>query len=122
MSTSASDDWVSCAPGELRRLSERLRGRLQRRVFLHAAVWTASGAAVAGIGLAWYGLGERGAEPPDPGTSSEPGCAGISCRHVQVLAPAYAADNLPPELRTQICRHLAECPECKALFKEMGLR
>jgi hypothetical protein len=107
--------WARCPPGEIERLGRKLRARRRRRYFLGAAA-AATAAAAGGAGL-WWWLGSG----PTPGPDGEYDIAGLKCSQVQQLAKDYGADKLKDPLRDQVKRHVARCPHCGPLFKEMGL-
>lgn len=111
MSDHARDDWVQCPPGELGRLAARLQGRRRRRNLLRATALLPVVAIVIGSWLFWS----------KPTGTHEYNFAGITCSRVMELADAYGAGTLSPDLREQVRRHVAQCPDCGRRFKEMGM-
>ncbi|VTT99540.1 unnamed protein product [Gemmataceae bacterium] len=102
-------EWEPCAPGEVARLGKKLRGRKTRRVFLRAAVAAAS-AVVTGGGV-WLAFGHRRGGEYDYG--------GIVCSEVVRQGADYMAGKVPEPTRSQIAEHVARCPRCGPLFKQM---
>jgi len=112
MSRPVADDWKSCPPGELGRLSSRFRTRRTRRTVAR------SGIAVAVVAFVAFGvLTFR----PRGGVMKEFDFAGIRCRRVISLAQDYATHKLDPRLTDQIKSHVQQCPSCHPRFKAMGL-
>ncbi len=103
-------EWEPCAPGDVARLGKKLRGRKTRRVFLRATVATAASVLAAGGGV-WLAFGRRRAGEYDYG--------GIVCSEVVRLGPDYMAGKVPEPTRSQIAEHVAKCPRCGPLFKQM---
>ena len=102
--------WEPCAPGEVARLGKKLRGRKTRRVFLRASVTTAASLLAAGGGL-WLAFGRR--------ENGEYDYGGIACSEVVRQGKDYMAGTVPEPTRSQIAEHVAKCPRCGPLFKQM---
>lgn len=100
-----------CPPGEFERLAQKLRQRRQRRVFLRSAAAVAL-VATAGGGLSWW-LGS--------GSPRDRAFGGLTCAEVQALAQVYGQGEVSARVREQMQQHLAQCPQCAAQFKAMGL-
>jgi hypothetical protein len=103
-------EWEPCAPGEVAQLGKKLRGRKTRRVFLRASVVTAASLLAAGGGL-WLAFGRRGDGEYDYG--------GITCSEVVRQGKEYMAGKVPEPTRSKIAEHVAKCPRCGPLFKQM---
>ncbi len=104
---STPSSWGPSAPGEIEQLARRLRARKRRRNFLRLA----GGAAVAVVaaGGLWGAL-----MPRDD-------LAGLSCAQVHDMAGPYGRDELSPEMRDRVRRHVRHCPRCGPLFRSLGL-
>ncbi|MEO6808974.1 MAG: zf-HC2 domain-containing protein [Isosphaeraceae bacterium] len=112
MSEATANDWKACPPGELGRLSARLRSRRIRRN------GTRSGLSIAAVLLLTIGLGTlRHSHQKVKGFDF----AGIKCSKVMVMAPDYSMGTLDPQLKEQIKSHVEQCPRCHEKFKAMGL-
>ncbi len=108
----AADDWKACPPGELGRLSSRLRSRGNRR-----------SAARSGMALAVVTILAMGVWAFRPGSREmrDFEFAGIRCSRVISLAQDYSMGKLEPRLSDQIKSHVDQCPRCHERFKSMGL-
>ena len=104
------DEWSPLPPGEVARLGQKLRGRKTRRVFLRAAVATAASFLATGGG-AWLLLGRRGHDESHYG--------GIACSEVVSQGKDYLEGKVPEPTQSQITEHVAQCPWCGPLFKQM---
>ena len=100
-------EWEPCAPCEVARLGKKLRARKTRRVFLRA---TAVSVLAAGGGL-WLAFGQRRAGEYDYGR--------IACSEVIRQGPDYMVGKVPEPTRSKIAEHVAKCPRCGPLFKQM---
>lgn len=107
-----ADAWKACPPGELGRLSSRLRSRRTRRAVARSA---AAVAAVALLAIGAWAFRPRG------GATREYDFAGIRCGRVLALAQDYAMHKLDASLSAQIKSHVEQCPRCHPRFKAMGL-
>ena len=112
MSRPNADDWKACPPGELGRLSSRLRSRRTRRNVARSGI---AMAVVAVLAIGAWSLRPRG------GGMMDLEFAGIRCSRVIALAQDYAMHKLDPRLNDQIKSHVEQCPRCHARFKSMGL-
>ncbi len=112
MSRPVADDWKACPPGELGRLSSRLRSRRNRR-----------NAARSGVALAVVAILALGVWAFRPGSREmrDFEFAGIRCSQVISLARDYSMGKLEPRLSDQIKSHVEQCPMCHERFKAMGL-
>ncbi len=107
-----SRPWKACSPGELGRLSSRLRSRRTRRTVARSGIAVA---VVAFLALGVWTFRPRG------GAMMEYDFAGIRCSRVIALAQDYAMHKLDPRLTNQIKSHVEQCPKCHPQFKAMGL-
>ena len=112
MSTSdrISEDWQSCPPGELRRLSDTVRTRERRRV-LNQVARTTAGVFLLGIGgyVAW-----------DLADSNAQGLSGgLACQEVMGRLEDYRTGRLSSQMARRVAVHLNECPNCSAAYQRM---
>jgi uncharacterized C2H2 Zn-finger protein len=114
MSRPAVDDWRACPPGELSRLSSRLRSRRTRRSVVRACAVVA---VVACAALGVWRLRPTG----QANQMMDLEYAGIRCGKVIELAKDYAMHKLDSGLSDQIKAHVEQCPRCHKRFKDMGL-
>lgn len=112
MSRPFADDWKACPPGELGRLSSRLRERRTRRTLARSGIAVAL---IAFLALGIWTFRPRG------DTRMDLNYAGIRCSRVTALAHDYALHKLDPRLNDQIRAHVEQCPRCHERFKAMGL-
>lgn len=112
MSRPNADDWKACPPGELGRLSSRLRSRRTRRNVARSGIAVA---VVAILAMGAWSLRPRG------GGMMDLEFAGIRCSRVIALAQDYGMHKLEPRLTDQIKSHVEQCPQCHKRFKAMGL-
>ncbi len=105
-----SPEWEPCALGEVARLGKKLRGRKTRRMFLRASVATAASVLAAGGGV-WLAFGYERDGEYDYG--------GIGCSEVVRLSREYMEGKVPQPTQSQIAAHVAKCPRCGPLFKQM---
>ena len=105
-----SDEWQPCPPGLLS-CSVRLPKRRRR----HEAVNRGLALGLTLLLVAWGGvyMSSRVHE------SREFHFGGISCREVRKFMPDYMAHALPPDIEKRVGQHLARCPACGALMKQM---
>lgn len=100
-------EWEPCAPGEVARLGKKLRGRKTRRAVLRATAGTVA-AALTGL---WLALGRRENGDYDYG--------GITCAEVVRRGREYMTGGVPEPTRACIAEHVARCPRCGPLFKQL---
>lgn len=112
MSRPVADDWKTCPPGELGRLSSRLRSRRTRRTVARSGLAVA---VVAFLAIGAWTFRHRGDGMMDLEF------AGIRCSRVVALAQDYAMHKLEPRLTDQIKSHVNQCPQCHQRFKAVGL-
>ena len=112
MSRPVPDGWKACPPGELGRLSSRLRSRRIRRNAARAGMALAAVTLLA-LGVLTFRTGH--------GEMKEFEFAGIRCSRVIALTQDYSMGKLEPRLSDQIKAHVEVCPRCHERFKAMGL-
>ena len=110
-------EWDSCPPGALSALSGKLRGRKRRRRFLQVAgalsLAVLGGGVAAGLGLI---LGKR---PND--ATQEFNFGNITCTEVVQNAQAFAMGQVQEPLLGKMRAHLAQCPRCGPLIRNMPM-
>ncbi|HUY92178.1 MAG TPA: zf-HC2 domain-containing protein [Pirellulales bacterium] len=108
--TNQSDEWQPCPPGLLGRTV-----RLPKRRRRHEAVNRALAVGLTLLLVAWGGvyMSSRVHE------NREFHFGGISCREVHKFMPDYIAHALPPDIEKRVGQHLARCPDCGVLMKQM---
>jgi hypothetical protein len=108
-------DWAPCPKGTLSALSGKLKGRSRRRRFLKAAgvlsLAVVGGGAAAGLGLFFWKKPNDGMQDFNFG--------GISCAEVRQQAQAFAMGQVQEPLLGRIRAHVALCPRCGALIRNM---
>ncbi len=104
------DEWSPLPPGEVARLGKKLRVRKSRRFFLQTTVATATSVLAAGGGV-WLLLGRQGDSEFDYG--------GIVCSEVVRQGHEYMEGKVPEPTKSRITEHVALCPRCGPLFKQM---
>lgn len=102
-------EWEPCAPGEVARLGKKLRGRKTRRAVLRATAGTVAAALTAG-GL-WLALGSR--------ENGEYDYGGITCGEVVRRGREYMTGGVSELTRARIAEHVARCPRCGPLFRQL---
>ncbi len=112
MSRPIADNWKACPPGELGRLSTRLRSRRTRRTVARSGVAVAL--------LAVFAMGFWMIRFTD-GFKMDMNFADIRCSRVIALAQDYATHKLDSKLSDQIKLHVHQCPRCHKRFKDMGM-
>ena len=105
-----SNEWSLLPPGEVARLGEKLRVRKSRRLFLRTPVATVASVLATGGGI-WFLLGRRGDRKFDYG--------GIACSEVVRQGQEYMEGKVPEPTKSRITEHVALCPRCGPLFKQM---
>lgn len=110
-----SDQWQACPPGELGRMTSRLRRRRQMQIATRVAV-TASVLLIAVGGLSWQFRAQT--EPP---VVSKPGegfnFGGITCAGVHRALPQLKAGTIDAATLGRVREHLEKCDHCKALSR-----
>ena len=108
-------EWDSCPAGALSALSGKLKRRKQRRRFLQIA--GALSLAVVGGGVA-VGLGLFiGKRQNDAVQDFNFG--GITCTEVDQQAQAFAMGQVQEPLLGKMRVHIAQCPKCGPLMRNM---
>lgn len=107
---STPGDWSPLPPGEVARLGKKLRVRKSRRHFLRTTVATAASVLATGGGV-WLLLGRRGDSEFDYG--------GIVCSEVVRQGHEYMEGKVPEPNKSRITEHVALCPRCGPMFKQM---
>ncbi len=110
-------EWDSCPAGTLSALSGKLQGRKRRRRFLQLA--GALSLAVFGGGVA-VGLGLLLRKKPE-GAVQDFNFGGITCTEVDQHAQAYAMGRVQEPLLGKMRVHIAQCPKCGPLMRNMPM-
>ena len=108
--TNQSDQWQPCPPGLLSRTV-----RLPQRRRRHQAVNRGLALGLTLLLVGWGGVYMSSRVQPE----REFHFGGITCREVRKFMPDYMAHALPPEIEKRVGQHLARCPDCGALKKQM---
>lgn len=108
--TNQSDQWQPCPRG----LLSRSVG-LPRRRRRHQAVNRGLALGLMLLLVGWGGVYMSSRVEQ----SGEFHFGGITCREVRKFMPDYMAHALPPEIEKRVGQHLARCPDCGALMKQM---
>lgn len=107
------DDWTPCPAGTLTGLKRRLhRTRRAERAWRLAAQASVLLVVVAAVWVFTQTGGGRGTAEYDFG--------GITCTEVHRLLPKYMQGEVEPTIAEKIKLHLAECPRCQELVRQMG--
>jgi hypothetical protein len=106
-----ASEWEPCPAGYIARLSDQLKRRNQRRIFLRTAAAVAAVAATGGGLSLWM----------RSGSSRQPSFAGLTCAQVIALADDYAHGRLSDEAREKVRQHISQCPGCGRHFRTRGL-
>ena len=108
-----SNDWQPCASGQIGGMVQRLRTLRRADAIRRMAVPTTAVLLLA-VAVFYFSQSRPG------GVLFHPG--GLTCGEVQEYLPAYARQQVSPELAGQLEEHLANCPECKKMYDTMGSR
>lgn len=108
--TNPSHQWQPCPSGLLSRTV-----RLPRRRRRHRAVNRGLALGLTLLLVGWGGVYMSSRVQPQ----REFHFGGITCREVRKFMPDYMAHALPPEIEQRVGQHLARCPDCGALMKQM---
>lgn len=102
------DDWKPCPAGEISTFIRRRRAVIAMQVGASVAVVLFVALLVPSVSS----LRSQIRRDADVG--------GFTCSEVEDLATEYLAGSIAPQVRDEIEKHLAECPDCIAVFH--GLR
>lgn len=110
-----SDQWQPCPPGELGRMSGRLRRRRQMQIATRLTASTAVLLLVAG-GLSWQ-FREQSQAPvvSQPGEGFNYG--GITCAGLHRVLPQLKAGTLDAATLARVREHLEKCDHCTSLSR-----
>ena len=108
-----SNDWQPCASGQIGGMVQRLR-RLRRADAIRRMAVPTTAVLLLAVAVFYFGQSRPGGMWFHPG--------GLTCGEVQEYLPAYARQQVSPELAGQLEEHLANCPECKKMYDTMGSR
>ncbi len=104
MTSTPSNDWNDCPPGEIAGLVQSLKKQRQRKTFQQAAGVTGVVVLLVFAGSflfsGWF-----------------LGGSGIACKQVRELAPQYVTHALDQELTAKITHHLKTCDHCRTHFE-----
>lgn len=110
-----SDLWQPCPPGELGRLTGRLRRRRYGWIAARAT------AVVAVLLVAVGGLTWQFGEKPQPAVVSRPGegfdYGGITCTGVHRVLPQLKAGTIDAATLSRVREHLEKCDHCRGLSR-----
>jgi len=104
------ETWEACPPGTLQAYARTAKAKRQRRNVVRAT--GAVAAIVCMIGLTLWSVGRFSGE-------HQYYFGGIACRDVRSNLEAFASGTLPEEMADRIETHLAECPACQELMRQM---
>ena len=110
-----SEQWQSCPPGELGRMTGRLRRRRQMQILTRAT------AAVAVLLVAIGGVSWQFRDRTQPPVESKPGegfnYGGITCAGLHRVLPQLKAGTLDAATLARVREHLEKCDHCQGLAR-----
>lgn len=113
MTTSDDAEWKPCPAGTLPRFAKQQRSRVFRRQLLQTG-------GVASVAFLVGGVSYLQFFRSTPGPIAEPNYGGVTCTEVRKNAREYLVGSLAEKRMWQFQKHLEECANCQAAFREMS--